>query len=340
MRGERDRVVRQAWTMQVIGIAAMWVLPLAAQPALAQIKGPVRVTGGLVSGAAGRAPSIAAFKGIPFAAPPVLERRWRAPAPVMPWDGVRKADAFSASCMQQVVQERKPWTWEFMTHGEVSEDCLYLNVWTAAASAAERRPVFVYIYGGAFSEGSGAVPVYDGEGLAAKGLVVVTFNYRLGVLGFLAHPGLSEEGPSRTSGNYGLLDQVAALRWVRDNIAAFGGDSNRVTIAGQSAGGMSVHALIASPLAKGLFHRAIVQSGGSSVGGGGIPLGTRILADAEAAGLAFAQAKGAATIAALRAMSWQQLTEPLPAAQPGKGPAPPVRFSPIVDGYVLPAPVR
>ncbi|HPK71088.1 MAG TPA: carboxylesterase family protein [Vicinamibacterales bacterium] len=302
---------------------------------------PIRVTGGLVRGAAGARPGIAAYKGIPFAAPPVGDRRWKPPAPVVPWTGVRRADTFGPSCMQSIVQERKPWTYEFMTHNEISEDCLTLNVWTGAASPKERRPVFVYIYGGGFSEGSGAVPAYDGEGLASKGLVVVVPNYRVGVLGFLAHPGLSAESPVKASGNYGILDQIAALQWVRDNIAAFGGDADRVTIAGQSAGGMSVHALIASPLAAGLFHRAIVQSGGSSVGGGGIALGARTLADAEAAGRQWAEARGAASVAELRAMSWQQLVEPRPAPAAGGG-APPaaMRFSPIIDGYVTPAPVR
>ena len=141
-----------------------------------------------------------------------------------------------------------------MTHDDISEDCLYLNVWTGAKSASEKRPVYLYIYGGGFNEGSAAVPVYDGEGLAKKGLVVVTFNYRVGVLGFLAHPELSKESGHQVSGNYGLLDQIAALRWVRQNIARFGGDANRVTIAGQSAGGMSVHDLTASPLAKVCFN--------------------------------------------------------------------------------------
>jgi para-nitrobenzyl esterase len=225
-----------------------------------------------------------------------------------------------------------------MTHNEISEDCLFLNVWTAAKSPSERRPVFFYIYGGGFSEGSAAVPVYDGEGLAKKGLVVVTANYRLGILGFLAHPELSKESSSKTSGNYGLLDQIAALRWVRENIAAFGGDPQRVTIAGQSAGGMSVHYLIASPLAKGLFQRAIVQSGGSGVGGG-ISLGARTLADAESDGLKFGESKGARSIAELRAMSWQELTGPTADAASGKGREPFMRFAPIVDGYVLPAPV-
>jgi para-nitrobenzyl esterase len=298
----------------------------------AAITQPVKVEGGLVSGAPGTDPSIIAFKGIPFAAPPVGDLRWRAPKPVVAWQGVRTADKFSASCIQNVVQERKPWTYEFMTHGAISEDCLYLNVWTAAKSAAEKRPVYVYLYGGGFSEGSAAVPVYDGEGLAKKGLVVVTINYRVGVLGYLAHPELTKESDHQASGNYGLLDQIAALRWVRENIAHFGGDENRVTVAGQSAGGMSVHDLTTSPLAKGLFQRAIVESGGSNIDRGG-PGTARTLAQAEEDGRKFAESKGASSINSikeLRAMSWQKVTE----ASPG------LRYAPIVDGYSLPGPVR
>ncbi|HTY63330.1 MAG TPA: carboxylesterase family protein [Acidobacteriota bacterium] len=312
----------------------------AAPPLAAAIKGPVKTKSGKVSGISGTDPSITAFKGIPFAAPPVGELRWRAPQPPKPWHEVRAAEKFGASCIQNIVQERKPWTYEFMTHGEISEDCLSLNVWTGAKSPSERRPVFFYIYGGGFSEGSGAVPAYDGEGLAKKGLVVITANYRIGVLGFLAHPELSKESSAKASGNYGLLDQVAVLRWIQDNIKAFGGDPNRVTIAGQSAGGMSVHSLIASPLAKGLFHRAIVQSGGSSVGGGGISLGARGLASAEADGVKFAESKGTKSLAELRALSWQQLTAAAPAGTDGRNASPMLRFSPIVDGYVLPAAVR
>jgi len=315
------------------------LLAAAAVPLSAAAGPSVRVTGGRIAGVPGRIAPVVVYKGIPFAAPPVGEGRWKAPGPVVAWNGVRRAGSFGASCIQTIVSERKPWTYEFMTHGDISEDCLFLNVWTAAKSAKERRPVFVYIYGGGFNEGSGAVPAYDGEEMAKKGLVFVSFNYRVGVLGFLAHPELSNEQAPKASGNYGLLDQIAALRWVRENIAAFGGDPARVTVAGQSAGGMSVHSLIASPLARRLFHRAIVQSGGSSVGGGGISTGFRLLADAERDGVTFAGAKGAASMAELRAMSWQKLAEPLPTA-PGGGGAPRLRFAPIVDGYVLPAPIR
>ena len=247
---------------------------------------------------------------------------------------MRKAEAFGPSCIQTIVHERKPWTYEFMTHGEVSEDCLFVNIWTPATSVSERKPVFVYIYGGGNNEGSGMVPVYDGEGLASKGLVVVNFNYRVGVLGFLAHPELSRESSYHASGNYGLLDQIAAVKWVHDNIAGFGGDPTRITVAGQSAGGQAVHNLTASPLAKGLFHRAIIESAGGTA---------RPLADAEADGLRFAQAKGAATLSDLRAKSWQELVSPVPAAPAaaaGDRDGGNLRFGIVVDGYALPAAVN
>jgi len=197
-------------------LAATW----AALPSAAAIQQPIKVKTGLVAGAAASDSSITVFKGIPYAAPPVGDLRWRAPRPPAAWQGVRKTDQFSASCVQNIVTERKPWTFEFMAHGEISEDCLYLNIWTPAKSAAAKRPVLLWMYGGGNVEGSASVPVYDGESLAKKGLVVVTINYRLGVFGFFTHPALTKE--SDTSGNYGILDQVAALQWVRDNIAAFG----------------------------------------------------------------------------------------------------------------------
>ena len=309
-----------------------WAI-MAALPLAAAIDKPVKVTGGLVSGTPGRDPSIMAFRGIPFAAPPVGENRWRAPRPAARWQGVRKADRFGASCIQNIVEVLKPWTYEFMTHNEIGEDCLFLNVWTGAKAAGEKRPVFVYIYGGGFNSGSGPVPVYDGEGLAGKGLVMVSMNYRVGVLGFLAHPELTRESGKQASGNYGMLDQIAALKWVKENIARFGGDPARVTIAGQSAGAASVHFLTASPLAKGLFQRAIAESGSSVTPGPGG--GERRLADAEADGGKFADAKGAHSLADLRALSWQRLQEPLPPALRGLS-----RVRPVVDGYSLEAPVR
>ena len=301
---------------------------LAALPAMAAITQPVKVEGGRVAGVPGKDPSITVFKGVPFAAAPVGDLRWRAPRAVVPWQGVRKADHFGASCIQNIVTEHKPWTYEFMTHTEVSEDCLFLNVWTGAKSSSERRPVYMYIYGGANTEGSGAVPVYDGEGLAKKGIVVITVNYRLGVLGFFTHPELTAESDVHASGNYALLDLIAALHWIHDNIAAFGGNPDRVVIGGQSAGASNTHSLVASPLAKGLFHGAIAESG-SSVNGLGL-MNARTLAEQEKAGVRFAEAKGAHSLADLRKMSWQDLVAPI---QGGN-----IRFGTVVDGYVQPAP--
>lgn len=234
--------------------------------------GPVAVTvsGGRLAGVSGRDAAVRVFKGVPYAAPPVGPRRWKAPEPATPWTGVRSADRFAPACMQTVAGSRLPWTEEFMHQGAVDEDCLYLNVWAPAARGV-RRPVFVYFYGGGFNEGSGSVPIYDGEALATKGLVVVTVNYRVGVFGFLAHPELAAESPRAASGNYGLLDQVEALRWIQQNAAAFGGDPGNVTIAGQSAGAMSVYMLTASPRTRGLFHRAIVQSGPGALASFGVP---------------------------------------------------------------------
>ena len=302
------------------------VLILASLPLGAAITQPVKVSGGQISGVPGRDASIMAFKGIPYAAPPVDDLRWRAPKPVAPWQGVRKADHFGNSCIQTIVEERKPWTYEFMTHTPISEDCLYLNVWTPAQSANARLPVYIFIHGGGNTEGSGAVPVYDGEGLAKKGILVVTVNYRLGIFGFFTHPELTAESDVHASGNYALLDLIAALHWVRNNIAAFGGNPNRVTIGGQSAGASDTHSLVASPLAKGLFQGAIAESG-SSVGRLGL-MGANSLAAQEQAGVRFADAKGAKSIADLRKMSWQELMAPVPGG---------ARFGVVIDGYVQPA---
>lgn len=322
---------RNVGVILIVLVASLFLM--IAWPAAAQIKGPVQTTGGKVEGAPGADPSIMAFKGIPYAAPPVGKLRWQPPQPVAPWQGVRKADRFSASCIQNIVTERKPWTHEFMAHGDISEDCLYLNVWTPAKSASAKLPVFVYIHGGGNTEGSGSVAVYDGEGLAKKGVVMVNINYRLGVLGWFTYPELTKESPHHASGNYGLLDQIAALKWIQANIAAFGGDPSRVTIAGQSAGASGVHNLTASPLAKGLFHRGIAESG-SGLGRAGL----RPLAEQEQDGLKFAAAKGAKSLADLRAMSWQDLVAVVPGTtpDPANGATAQWRFSVVVDGYALP----
>src|SRR5215207_6125438 len=285
----------------------------------------VQTTAGLVRGTAGSRPGVRAYLGVPYAAPPVGEFRWRAPREPNEWENVRAAKKFSASCMQGPNTPFGPWTKEFLLLGSVSEDCLYLNVWTAAR-LGERRPVLVYVYGGGFSSGSGDVPVYDGAPLAEKGLVVVNMNYRVGALGFFAYPELTAE--SGVSGNYALLDQVAALEWVRDNIAAFGGDPQRITVAGQSAGAMSVFLLTASPMAKGLFHRAVIQSGpgglaamGAATGGGV----ARPRADAEKDGMAYAAAIGAKNLAELRKLPASKFV--------GGGGG--VRFGPVIDGRFL-----
>ena len=317
-------------------LAALFVLPLEAA-----IKKPVKVAGGLLSGVPGKDPSVAVFKGIPYAAPPIGDLRWRNPQPAKAWSGVRKADTFGPSCAQSAPQSFGPYTSEFLIAPEpISEDCLALNVWTAAKSSSERRPVYVFIHGGGFGSGSGAIPIYDGEGLAKKGIVVVTINYRVSMFGFLAHPELTKESPFKASGNYGTLDLIAALRWVQENIKAFGGDPTRVTIGGQSAGAMAVHDLIASPLAKGLFHGAIIESGESTLGGSGISISTPSLAEGEEYGLKFAQSKGAHSLAELRALSWQKLVEPVQdsqAATRASGMPATLRFMPIIDGYFLTA---
>src|SRR5690242_2571470 len=207
---------------------------------------PVRTEDGLVQGTF--EDGLMVYRGIPFAAPPIGGLRWRAPQPAAKWDGVRQTTKFAPEPVQG---------------GKGSEDCLYLNVWTPAKSAADHLPVMVYIYGGGFAGGTTSDPWTSGEMLAKKGVVFVSIAYRVGILGFLAHPELSAETTNHVSGNYGLLDQIAGLQWMKRNIAAFGGDPNKVTIFGESAGAISVSMLCASPLAKGLFGRAISQSGGS-----------------------------------------------------------------------------
>jgi para-nitrobenzyl esterase len=289
----------------------------AAQPAAPVIHAPAGTLRGIREG------RVEAFLGVPFAAAPVGRNRWRAPQPAAGWTGVRDARRFGASCYQSVgAKGFGPWTHEYVVQGEASEDCLYLNVWTTGR-AGPPRPVLVWIHGGGFSQGSGSVPIYDGANLAGQGVVVVTINYRLGVFGFLAHPELTADNAGGARGNFGLEDMVAALRWVRANISAFGGDPNAVTIAGQSAGAMAVHDLVVSPMAKGLFQRAIAESGLPSTAP------APPLAEAQKAGAEFARAKGAASLAELRALTPEQLTAG-PALQ---GP----RFFPIADGVVLPA---
>ncbi len=279
----------------------------------------VSTASGPVEGTQSADGTVRVFKGIPFAAPPVGEGRWKAPAPVAPWTTPRKADAFGARCAQG------PIFGDMIFRDEMSEDCLYVNVWTPAKKAGEKLPVMFWIHGGGFQAGSASEPRQDGEHLARKGVVVVSANHRLGVFGFLSHADLTKESGKNASGNYGLLDQIAALEWVQRNIAAFGGDPGNVTIFGESAGSFAVSALVASPLAKQLVHKAIGESGAFFTMGGA--LAPQTLAGAEGQGATFAKGLGAADIAALRAKSTDEV---LQAALKGRW------FSPIVDGYVLP----
>jgi para-nitrobenzyl esterase len=278
----------------------------------------VKTENGQVSGF--KSGEITIFKGIPFAAPPVGDLRWKAPMPAKNWTGVLKCEKFSASPMQRKPVPFMMWTEEFITPPEnLSEDCLYLNVWTPAKTAKEKLPVFVWIYGGGFSSGSAACAVYDGEEMSKKGIIFVSFNYRVGVLGFMAHPELSYESGNKVSGNYGILDMIAALTWVKKNIEAFGGDPQKVTIAGQSAGSMGVCILVASPLAKGLFRGAIAESGGILSG-----YVNAKLPGAEKSGQDLMEKMKASNIAELRKKSAEDLF-----AAGGN-------FGPAFDGYVIP----
>ena len=280
----------------------------------------VQVEGGMISGAVDTQGQIHEFKGIPFAAPPVGDLRWKAPQPVLPWQGVRACDSFGPSPMQGKPVPFSMWSQEFLIPASpIAEDCLYLNVWTGAKTAGERRPVLVWIYGGGFVSGGSGVPIYDGAAMARKGIVFVSINYRVGIFGFFAHPELTLESGHHASGNYGLMDQIAALKWVQKNIGAFGGDPGNVTIAGQSAGSMSVSCLVASPLAKGLFEKAIGQSGAM--------FGTDMesMLDAENAGRKIMETLKAGSIKDLRNMPAEELMKRAQGM-----------YRPIVDGFVLP----
>ena len=293
----------------------------AIQPAFAADR--VKIANGILESTAPPKDGVRSFKGIPFGQPPVGDLRWREPQPVKNWKGVRNADQFGPRCMQRTSPGADYW---FRSNG-MSEDCLYLNVWTPAKSGKEKLPVLVYVFGGGFQNGDGSEPRYDGENMARKGMVAVSINYRTNIFGFFVHPELTKESPHHAAGNYGLLDQVAALRWVQKNIAAFGGDPKRVTIAGESAGSISVSALMASPLSRDLIAGAIGESGAMTSS-----LPPQPLADAEQNGVKFASAAGADSLAALRAMSAEQIQEALTKARG-------VRFSTALDGYFLPKPL-
>jgi para-nitrobenzyl esterase len=336
---------------RLVLIAVGTAVVVVTAPVTAMIPEQVRIDSGLLAGTASGQPTVRVFKGIPFAAPPLGENRWKAPQPVAKWDGVRKADAFGAPCSAgapgggrggrgaaapgaadgrgrgaqaapgaaapaaappaQAAPPREP---------ARSEDCLYLNVWTSANNPNDRRPVMLWIYGGGFTGGSGGLAWYDGENLASKGPVIVTFNYRLGAFGFFAHPELAKESSRHASGNYGMMDAIAALQWIKKNIGAFGGDPNNVTIAGESAGAIMVGALVGSPQAKGLFHRAIAESGGWM----GLTMGRMRSGEvAQGDGAKATEALGVKTIAELRAKPVNELT-----GLTGGGL--------VIDGYLIP----
>ena len=302
----------------------IFVMVAAAESAVSQIR-QVKVTGGEVKG--DESQGVSSFKGIPFAAPPTGELRWKAPQPVIPWSGVKKANSFAPACMQTLGN----FAAMMGSTAKASEDCLYLNIWTAAKNENEKRPVMVWIYGGGFTGGMTSLPMYDGTKFAQKGVVLVSVAYRVGPFGFLAHPELSRES-GKGSGNYGLQDLVAGLQWVNRNIAQFGGDPSCVTIFGQSAGAVAVSMLAASPAAKGLFHRAISQSGGSfapprtaNEAGQNVPM----LSLAELRGKEFLEKLGAGDIKAARALSADKIqNSPLASVTN--------YFWPVADGDVLP----
>jgi para-nitrobenzyl esterase len=299
---------------------------------------PVKTDAGPVTGVI--ADGVASYKGIPFAAPPVGDLRWKAPQPPKPWTTVLAADHYAADCMQ------KPFGGDAAPLGTPpAEDCLYLNVWTPAAKNSAPLPVMVWIYGGGFVNGGSSPAVYDGSAFARRGVVFVSMNYRLGRFGFFAHPALTAEAkaqsPGAPLGNYGFLDQLAALQWVRRNAAAFGGDPRNVTIFGESAGGGSVNALMISPLARGLFHKAIVESGGGRSRG---PISMRPISQpgangapsAEALGIAFAKkagitAEGAEALKALRALSPAAIVDEMNLVAP----QPDTYAGPMIDGVFL-----
>ncbi|MDR2215376.1 MAG: carboxylesterase family protein [Nevskiaceae bacterium] len=283
----------------------------------------VRIDSGAISGVPGARPGVTVYRGIPFAMPPVGELRWKAPQPVKPWQGVRAGDRFGAACQQPHQRERVPnnRSVDLPDSPPISEDCLYLNVWTSQTNANAKRPVMVWIYGGAYTEGAGSTPYNHGDTFAADDVVYVSFNYRLGALGFLAHPELTRESPQHASGNYALMDVLAALQWVQRNIAAFGGDPDNVTIFGESAGAAISSALVGTPLAKGLFRRSISESGTYM----GLSLARmRAREAAEQQTVTAAEKAGITTLAGLRALSTEDVVKLLPAQ------------GMIVDGYVIP----
>jgi len=314
------------YCLSILGLLAMLLSPAAHGQLVPQpMPSPVSTDGGKVDGKM-LASGVKAYFGVPFAAPPVRELRWREPQPVTPWQGVYHADRKAPECIQLL---RRKDINHYFGEEATSEDCLYMNIWAPGnAKQGSKLPVIVFIYGGGFTVGSSGMALYGGESVAKRGAVFVNFNYRLGILGFMAHPELTAESPNRASGNYGFQDQIAALRWIQRNIAKFGGDPERVTISGQSAGASSVNVLTASPLAKGLFHRAVAMSGSAVL--------TQFanLAESEKTGLEVQKAVGAKSLMEMRQLPADRIFVVQRDFQFGDSGSVTVR--PNIDGYVLP----
>jgi para-nitrobenzyl esterase len=318
----RLRLNTSAAVLSLVLAGAMVAAAPAAQAALTK---PVRTADGLVSGIRGKAPGVTEFRGIPFGAPPVGALRWRAPQPVAHWSGVRKADHWGDVCMQPTAKTRTlgvNLATDLPDSPKMSEDCLYLNVTTPATRAGQKLPVMVWVYGGAYAEGGGNMPISEGAHLAKKGAIVVTFNYRVGAFGFLSHPELSAESGRNASGNQALADSIAALKWVKANIAAFGGDPDNVTIFGQSAGACIDAGLVGSPEAKGLFKRAISESGQWM----GLGIDKMLpLKEAEQRTVQQAEKAGAKSLADMRNLSAEDVMKAFPR---GEGM--------MIDGAIIP----
>ncbi|WFN35145.1 carboxylesterase family protein [Methanogenium sp. S4BF] len=323
---KKGKVIRNILVICVVLIGCSFLAGCTQQESEPDV---VKTDAGYISGL--QQDDLRIFLGIPFAAPPTGDLRWKPPAPVQPWEGVKETRVFSPACPQPAAADSG-------VSLNMSEDCLYLNVWTPAKSADEKLPVMIFFYGGAFGKIAGSMPLYNGTALAEKGVIVVTTNYRVGALGFLAHPQLTRESPNNSSGNYGLLDQIAAMQWVRKNIGAFGGDPSRVTIFGQSAGGESVLIHLISPQSRGLYQQAIVESGTFWTNGAEID-SFNTKADAEQLGETYAQSLGYSgpdAITQMRKLSFQDVANATP------WPASPFQmvnsrhFEPTIDGWVIP----
>lgn len=310
----------------VIAVAGLILLAGALFTKAAGNPDDVTIESGKIQGTTNHDHSVRMFKGIPFAAPPVGDLRWKAPQPAPSWSGVRQADKFGSACLQTNVFGDI-----YFRDNQPSEDCLNLNIWIPSKPASAKLPVIVWFYGGGFVAGSNSEPRYDGENLAKKGVIIVSPNYRLGIFGFFSHPELTKESGVNASGNYGLLDQVAALQWVVRNISAFGGDPHNITIAGESAGSFSVSALMASPLSRNLFQKAIGESGAFFPSGPNAGLRVKPLSDTEQFGVKFSQSVGASSLSQMRAKPGDELLQA--AAKMERG----FVFGPNIDEHFLPS---